>query len=736
MKTHIFLRLVVDCSIVLFFSISSFAQAPPQNFSIDPHTSMATWDAPVSGQPNAYEIYLGDSLLAILDNTVFEYQINCLVYNDNYISSIYAVYENTISDAVDFQWTSTYLYTVEKPFAEGAGQSVNFSLKTISPCGTFASNNGLIGFNIYKNSDYFMYIPYEQGNDEYVFATDQDASGIITYCAESLYDLTVFGLPGETATSAAECQTLDLTIYDEIPFLEDWQSGSFETNNWTTDSENWAVKSSVGNDSPSVSFHRSPIETYYSYSLTSSLFDANDLSVGHIVFKFDLKLDDATESGTEFLKLKVKDSMNWITLDSISNSGSFDWTTYTFNIEEYTIGHQFQIAFEAEGNNSLNIMDWFIDNIEIYRECDPPANLFNSLYWNDNDDYGSIVEWDTPNSVLSSEEILHYGSLTNFSAVGLDNEDSFITAIRYDNLNEFEGDTIYSINYFINENGFDDIIIKVWKGSNASNEIRSDTVDPIIGTSNEYVFSTPIVVEPNTEYWFGYKIVNCAPGTFPAGCNAGPAVIGYGDKVKLPGNNYWDNLSDLGLDYNWNISVNLVHYPDLFPETLLGYNIYRSSNVDTNYQYIDFVNSNDTIIHYRYFDNYLPEEDTNTYSSAICFKVNAVWAQNNDTCISEFGTQLGAPWNDETCIMILGDNTDTETGIKLYPNPVKSNLKIITPNIISEISIYNISGQLVKSRQSTKKPEEIINVSDLKSGIYFIKIQTDKRTITKNFIKQ
>ncbi|MFA7214262.1 MAG: carboxypeptidase regulatory-like domain-containing protein, partial [Candidatus Cloacimonadaceae bacterium] len=55
----------------------------------------------------------------------------------------------------------------------------------------------------------------------------------------------------------------------------------------------------------------------------------------------------------------------------------------------------------------------------------------------------------------------------------------------------------------------------------------------------------------NEELWFGY---NCnVTGGFPAGCDAGPAIDGFGNMMYFQGE--WDTLNNLGagLNYNWNI---------------------------------------------------------------------------------------------------------------------------------------------------------------------------------------
>ena len=70
--------------------------------------------------------------------------------------------------------------------------------------------------------------------------------------------------------------------------------------------------------------------------------------------------------------------------------------------------------------------------------------------------------------------------------------------------------------------------------------------------------------------------------------------------------------------------------------------------------------------------------------------------------------------------------------ILLYPNPVNSNLNIISSEIFERIEICNLAGIALK----TFNKQEAINLSDLKSGIYFIKISNKNNIITRTIVKK
>ena len=73
----------------------------------------------------------------------------------------------------------------------------------------------------------------------------------------------------------------------------------------------------------------------------------------------------------------------------------------------------------------------------------------------------------------------------------------------------------------------------------------------------------------------------------------------------------------------------------------------------------------------------------------------------------------------------------TEADIKVYPNPTAAILNVKSPNIsLENITIFDLLGKEVMNTNQTK-----INVSNLKSGVYLIKISTDSGVLTKRFIK-
>jgi hypothetical protein len=71
----------------------------------------------------------------------------------------------------------------------------------------------------------------------------------------------------------------------------------------------------------------------------------------------------------------------------------------------------------------------------------------------------------------------------------------------------------------------------------------------------------------------------------------------------------------------------------------------------------------------------------------------------------------------------------------LYPNPAKNTLNFSNPNVISQVSIFDITGkQVIKSKQLTNGK---LNISALTTGVYIVQIvDQNNSSTTKKLVKE
>ncbi|WP_439152743.1 FG-GAP-like repeat-containing protein [Winogradskyella sp.] len=72
--------------------------------------------------------------------------------------------------------------------------------------------------------------------------------------------------------------------------------------------------------------------------------------------------------------------------------------------------------------------------------------------------------------------------------------------------------------------------------------------------------------------------------------------------------------------------------------------------------------------------------------------------------------------------------------LKLFPNPVNGILKLKSSDIINRVDIYNTLGKIILTSFENLENVEM-NLKDLTTGFYYIKVSTDKGSKTKRFIK-
>ena len=79
------------------------------------------------------------------------------------------------------------------------------------------------------------------------------------------------------------------------------------------------------------------------------------------------------------------------------------------------------------------------------------------------------------------------------------------------------------------------------------------------------------------------------------------------------------------------------------------------------------------------------------------------------------------------------DNVENNNTLALYPNPAKDILYIESSEPVQRISIYNITGKMVKQIEKTGSS---LDISDLTKGLYLIRIATPQGETIRKIIKE
>ena len=76
------------------------------------------------------------------------------------------------------------------------------------------------------------------------------------------------------------------------------------------------------------------------------------------------------------------------------------------------------------------------------------------------------------------------------------------------------------------------------------------------------------------------------------------------------------------------------------------------------------------------------------------------------------------------------------SSFKVYPNPVNDRLYIETEEEVEEVVVFDIFGRRQVAETPSLQGNVTVDVADMKSGVYFVKVVTENGEIVKRFIKK
>lgn len=365
--------------------------------------------------------------------------------------------------------------------------------------------------------------------------------------------------------------------------------------------------------------------------------------------------------------------------------------------------------------------------------CDAPEGIIGNEFWNSNDDNGVSIKWHLPTSAINEwYNYLSYDAGINNKALGMENEGDYSIAIRWDKneLAEYDGDTLKSMKIFIADSGFSQLIVKVWTGEYAVNNIYADTINIEninINEWNEFVINEILTLDASKEYWAGYRIINQQAGYNPIGCWKGDCTLGYSDMVSFDAEEeIWDFASTWSSQYMWNIQLIVTNFDSEFK--CKGFVLLRQTDDHSDYTYYDFIPNK------RYVDQPVYYDTISDFPQNICYKVSTLWINAGDSCFSAFASDT-VDNQDYVCVnysKIYENNPPDE--LSIYPNPAGSKIILESDLNIKEIVIYNLNGKEVFSKPFSGNA---MDISFLKRGFYMLSVKCDGgKTIREKLIKK
>lgn len=171
------------------------------------------------------------------------------------------------------------------------------------------------------------------------------------------------------AIEASNNQVFVINLIDNDPapntlfttfFTEDWNSGSFDTNDWAIDGENLTINANRAN------FIWFPQIDNYEQMLTSKVLDATQFTNVKMDYDFILANDNNTFECQMAVEYKKTSESTWTLLENFSNHALSGQVTETYHLIDQSLAvdnSEFQIRFRFYGENSFSLFAMAVDNI-------------------------------------------------------------------------------------------------------------------------------------------------------------------------------------------------------------------------------------------------------------------------------------------------------------------------------------------------------------------------------------
>jgi len=194
----------------------------------------------------------------------------------------------------------------------------------------------------------------------------------------------------------------------------------------------------------------------------------------------------------------------------------------------------------------------------------PPADLVTNIEYPavDKSLLSSVKTIPSVGNMTNSDDVvIMYDDGVNFDAIGLTAGGDFMVAAYWPaaTMAAYAGMSITEVEVYINSVGNIDFTLIIWGAGSAAAPgaiIYEQTFNPALESWYTIILDSPVLMDGD-DMWVGYSVAGTLAGDYPAGCDAGPAIAGFGDMITLDGVE-WAPLSGYGLDYNWNIHTLLV----------------------------------------------------------------------------------------------------------------------------------------------------------------------------------
>ncbi len=517
-----------------------------------------------------------------------------------------------------------------------------------------------------------------------------------------------------------------ITMNAQTFLKEDWSSGQFSTNQWTTNSGNGFITISDEGTaySKAVSMgHNSTQQGIDSVTLTTKWYDASGITKGILLFKFNYRLLNPDTTRWPLLKIYCDNGTGWQKLYEMTFDSTMNWQEIKTSLE-VAKGHQFRLMWVAAREADTAYGTWLIDDIVVEAPSNETYFPLNASHDSTSNSHKVKLKWQSPRQsnltdALSDSTIKFY---SNPNPVNLfcqnlkwgygscfDNrifktgflyEVNFHHSVYYN----FKGRSRYKL-HLVNVSNKE--ILKTFGPFTTTKESGWERNIPLNLVQYENVDTIAVLLEP-----LDYNGDVCMP------------AISQGVSQTITNNIvlmrlYYDvALSILHDNFQALVDVKVLTSEGKFTSlSPISYEVNRwEQSIPLNYTTMATVDSSS----YSFTDD---EVSPNWYSYYITAKYADGNTINSDTTIIQVPTSQAIKELDQNRVTV-------------YPNPLRGRtLQFTNPQVIQSITIKDMLGRTVYSTENREQVNSAIHLSDIPAGNYVIQILlTDNKWITNKLI--
>ncbi len=366
-------------------------------------------------------------------------------------------------------------------------------------------------------------------------------------------------------------------------------------------------------------------------------------------------------------------------------------------ISDYA-GQTVRFRWYFKSNDTVNGWGYMIDDVKIYNDIyiEAPSNLTAEV-----DGNNVVLNWELGSFGGGEEGWLGYCSDVLYTGIGTSSYAPFEVAIRWDpsggeyGINPYVGMQVTKIKFIPASLNPDsptvcDYTVRLYTG--ATGEMVYEQPVPSVTPNewNEIVLTTPWTIPPRVAVWAGYH--NAVTNGYPAGCDDGPAVNGYGNMINMGGS--WSALLTDNINYNWNIRMYVQDANG--KEYVLGnnpnrgrdvssYQIYRNSILIDERDGSAMTYTDPNVaggLHSYYVTAKYGEYESGASNTATVFVIPDDYAElNNDDGTAEAGFNIGS-------LNMMGSKYEYGQKVKIE----YAKVYVHTPTSAITVRIYDDNG--------------------------------------------